>query len=66
MTENNKIIDVEQEEVEEVIEDTPTLEKGNYILEITSEGNVIRKLAIANSSIKITKLADGGMTVDLK
>lgn len=59
-----EIIEVEPVEVEEVAK--PTLGLGNYIVEVISEGQVIKKLAVANSEINITKLANGGMTVDLK
>lgn len=60
--EENKIIDVE-----EIKEDkSPTLELGNYIIEVKTEGEVIKKIAIANAEINITKLADGGLTIDLK
>lgn len=44
----------------------PTLEKGNYIVEVVSNGEVIKKIAVANSEIYIKKLATGGLTVDLK
>jgi len=58
--EENKVIDVEPVE-----EPKPTLDKGNYIIEVISDGNIIKKLAVANSAINITKLADGGLTIDL-
>lgn len=58
--EENKVIDVEP------IEEKPTLDEGNYIIEVISNGNIIKKIAIANSAINITKLADGGLTVDLQ
>lgn len=65
---NKDIIETEEvEELEEVEEKQgSTLEKGNYIIEVISEENVIRKMAVANAEINITQLADGGMTVDLK
>ena len=47
-------------------ENKPTLEKGNYIIEVISEGQIIKKIAVANSEINIAKLADGGLVVDLK
>lgn len=62
--EDNKVVDVE--EVKEVTENKPTLEKGNYIIQIVSEGQEIKKLAVANAEIYVQRLADGGMTVDLK
>lgn len=78
MSKNKKeIIEIEPLEVEDIVakknegltlkhEDKPTLEQGNYVIEVISEGQVIKKLAVANSEINITKLANGGMTVDLK
>ena len=60
--EENKIIDVE-----EIKEDkSPTLELGNYIIEIKTKDEVIKKIAVANAEINIIKLADGGLTIDLK
>jgi len=59
--EENKVIDVEPIE-----ESKPTLDTGNYIIEVISDGNIIKKLAATNSAINITKLADGGLTIDLK
>ncbi|WP_346888345.1 hypothetical protein [Clostridium sp. UBA1056] len=61
--EDEKIIDADSTQVVE--ENKPTMDKGNYIIEVISEGNVIKKTAIANSSINIIKLADGGLTIDL-
>ncbi|WP_338630675.1 hypothetical protein [Clostridium baratii] len=43
----------------------PTIEKGNYIIEVMSGDKVIKKIAVANAEINITKLVDGGLTVDL-
>lgn len=57
----DKIIDVETTEVTK-----PTIALGNYIIEVISKGQVIKKIAVANSAINITKLADGGLTIDLK
>lgn len=61
--EENKVIDVEPIEKEE---NKPVLEKGNYIVEVISEGQILKKFVAANAEINITKLADGGLTVDLK
>lgn len=44
----------------------PTLDIGNYIIEVTSEGEIIKKVAVANSEINIKKLSRGGLAVDLK
>lgn len=57
---NKKNNDKVQEKVD------PTLETGNYIIEVVSNGEVIKKIAVANSEIYIKKLATGGLTVDLK
>lgn len=46
--------------------DKPTLEKGNYVIEVVSEGQVIKKLAVANSEVNILKLADGGLAIELR
>jgi hypothetical protein len=62
--EDEKIIEVDSTQTLE--ENKPTIDKGNYIIEVISEGNVIKKIAVANSYINIIKLADGGLTVDLK
>lgn len=43
----------------------PTIEKGNYVIEVISEGKVIKKIAVANAEINIIKLVDGGLAVDL-
>lgn len=59
-----EIIDVEPVEVAK--ESKPTLSQGNYVVEIISNGQVIKKLAVAHSEINITKLEDGGLVVDLK
>ncbi|MDU1315331.1 MAG: hypothetical protein E6940_14975 [Clostridium septicum] len=61
---NEKII--EKDSINGVEESKPTIGKGNYIIEVISDGNIIKKIAVANSSINIIKLADGGLTVDLK
>lgn len=60
----NEAIDVESTTVEE--ENKPGIEVGNYLIEIVSNDKVIRKLIAANSEIKITRLQEGGLTVDLK
>lgn len=64
-------IDVNFKEVTPKVEEAkeeakPTLEIGNYVIEILSDGQVIKKIAVANSEINITKLAQGGLAVDLK
>ena len=66
MSKKNEIIEVEPTSVEDVKEDKPTLPQGNYVVEIISEGKVIKKLAVANAEVNITRLAEGGMTVELQ
>lgn len=63
MEDKKEVIDVESTPVEE---NKPVLEKGNYIIEVISNGEVIKKFVAANAEINISKLADGGLTVDLK
>lgn len=60
----SKVIDVKATPVVE--ENKPTIGKGNYIIEVISEGQVIKKIAVAGAEINITKFNDGGLTVDLK
>jgi hypothetical protein len=60
----NEKIDVTPND--QATENKPTLELGNYIISIRTDGNEIKRIAIANAEIFIEKLADGGMTVDLK
>ena len=48
-----------------VEENKPTLEVGNYIIEVKSNGQVIKKFVAANAEINIQRLAEGGLTVDL-
>ncbi|MGL4742269.1 MAG: hypothetical protein ACRC41_15990 [Sarcina sp.] len=59
-----EVIDVESVPVVE--ENKPTLAQGNYVIEIISNGKVLKKLAVAQSEINITKLEAGGLVVDLK
>ena len=44
----------------------PTIPKGNYIIQIISEGQEIKRIAVAGAEINITKLAEGGLAIDLK
>ncbi|MDM8313642.1 hypothetical protein HF846_17345 [Clostridium cadaveris] len=62
MEKKKEIIDVEATPVEE---NKPTLEVGNYIIEVKSNGQVIKKFVAANAEINIQRLAEGGLTVDL-
>lgn len=61
---HHKVVEVEN--ITPVEQPKPTLEKGNYLVEIISEGQIIKRLAVANAEINITKLQDGGLAVDLK
>ena len=45
---------------------SPTVPKGNYIIQIISEGQEIKRIAVAGAEINITKLSDGGLAIDLK
>lgn len=60
--EENKIVDVN--EVKEEV-NKPTLDKGNYVIEIISEGQLIKKVLVSNAEINITRLAEGGITAEL-
>ncbi|RUR35130.1 hypothetical protein ELS18_13975 [Clostridium perfringens] len=44
----------------------PTFEEGNYVITVVSKGETLKKIAVAGAEIHIQKLADGGLTVDLK
>ncbi|HAT4156630.1 TPA: hypothetical protein I9Z79_001090 [Clostridium perfringens] len=68
---NNKgnkenVVDVNYTEVKEKEESKPTFEEGNYVITIVSKGEIIKKIAVAGAEVYVTKLADGGLTVDLK
>ncbi|MGL4569630.1 MAG: hypothetical protein ACRCVJ_01030 [Clostridium sp.] len=63
----NKTGGIENKEVPKNEEEIkPTHEKGNYVLSVVAEGEIIKKIAVAGAEIYVTKLADGGLTVDLK
>lgn len=61
-----KIIDANYTEVKEKEEVKPTFTEGNYVITVVSKGEIIKKLAVAGAEVYVTKLADGGLTVDLK
>lgn len=68
---NNKevkenVVDVNYTEVKEQEEVKPTFEKGNYVVTIVAQGEILKKIAVAGAEVYVTKLADGGLTVDLK
>lgn len=68
---NNKgnkesVVDVNYTEVKEKEEVKPTFTEGNYVITVVSKGEILKKLAVAGAEVYVTKLADGGLTVDLK
>lgn len=68
---NNKgnkenVVDVNYTEVKEKEDVKPTFTEGNYVITVVSKGEIIKKLAVAGAEVYVTKLADGGLTVDLK
>ncbi|EJT5929839.1 hypothetical protein N2W34_000500 [Clostridium perfringens] len=63
---NENIVDVNYTEVKEREDIKPTFAEGNYIIMVTSKGEVLKRIAVAGAEIHIQKLAEGGLTVDLK
>ncbi|WP_415296341.1 hypothetical protein [Clostridium perfringens] len=63
---NKKIVDADYKEVKEEGEIKPAFEEGNYIIMVTSKGEILKRIAVAGAEIHIQKLAEGGLTVDLK
>ena len=67
-----KVVDVDykevnkQEEFNKQEEVKPTFEEGNYVITVVSKGEILKKVAVAGAEVYVTKLADGGLTVDLK
>lgn len=59
--EKENVVDVDYKE-----EVKPTFSEGNYIIQVVSKGEIIKKIAVAGAEVYVTKLADGGLTVDLK
>ncbi|MBO3389680.1 hypothetical protein [Clostridium perfringens] len=60
------VVDVNYAEVKEKEEVKPTFEEGNYVITVVSKGEILKKVAVAGAEVYVTKLADGGLTVDLK
>ncbi|MGG5463481.1 hypothetical protein [Clostridium sp. B9] len=60
------VVDVNYTEVKEQEEVKPAFEKGNYVITVVSQGEILKKIAVAGAEVYVTKLADGGLTVDLK
>ncbi|MFR5593357.1 MAG: hypothetical protein ACLTK6_09470 [Clostridium perfringens] len=63
---NENIVDVNYTEVKEREDIKPTFEEGNYIIMVTSKGEILKRIAVAGAEIHIQKLAEGGLTIDLK
>ncbi len=63
---NEKVVDVDYKEVDKKEEVKPTFSEGNYVVTVVSKGEIMKKMAVAGAEIYITKLADGGLIVDLK
>ncbi|EOU1998928.1 hypothetical protein C4D40_00570 [Clostridium perfringens] len=61
-----KVVDVDYKEVNKQEEVKPTFEEGNYVITVVSKGEILKKIAVAGAEVYVTKLADGGLTVDLK
>lgn len=60
------IVDVNYTEVKEREDVKSTFAEGNYIIMVASKGEVLKRIAVAGAEIHIQKLAEGGLTVDLK
>ncbi|MGU8476072.1 hypothetical protein ACV3QH_02170 [Clostridium perfringens] len=60
------VVDVNYTEVKENEDANTTFAEGNYIIMVTSKGEVLKRIAVAGAEIHIQKLAEGGLTVDLK
>ncbi|HBI6885284.1 hypothetical protein ACV30Q_04485 [Clostridium perfringens] len=60
------VVDVNYTEVKEKEEVKPTFTEGNYVITVVSKGEILKKVAVAGAEVYVTKLADGGLTVDLK
>ncbi|KXA10120.1 hypothetical protein [Clostridium perfringens] len=63
---NENIVDVNYTEVKEREDVKPTFAEGNYIIMVISKGEILKRIAVAGAEIHIQKLAEGGLTVDLK
>lgn len=61
-----KVVDIDYKEVNKQEEVKPTFEEGNYVITVVSKGEILKKVAVAGAEVYVTKLADGGLTVDLK
>lgn len=46
-------------------EQKPTLEKGNYLIEVLDGGKTVKKIAVIDAEINILQLAKRGMAIDL-
>ncbi|UBK39507.1 hypothetical protein KLF44_16335 (plasmid) [Clostridium perfringens] len=59
------IVDADYTEVKEKEEVKPTFIEGNYVITVASKGKILKKIAVAGAEVYVTKLAEGGLTVDL-
>lgn len=59
------IVDANYTEVKEKEEVKPTFTEGNYVITVASKGKILKKIAVAGAEVYVTKLAEGGLTVDL-
>ena len=60
------IVDVDCTEVNKQEDVKPTFAEGNYVITVASIGEILKKIAVAGAEVYVTKLSDGGLTVDLK
>ena len=60
------IVDVDYTEVNKQEDVKPTFAEGNYVITVASKGEILKKIAVAGAEVYVTKLSDGGLTVDLK
>lgn len=60
------IVDVDYTEVNKQEDVKSTFAEGNYVITVASKGEILKKIAVAGAEVYVTKLSDGGLTVDLK
>lgn len=57
---------VEVEEVSEVKQINPATDKSNYLVQIISDGNVIKEVIGINSTVNIIHIGEQSVAADLK
>lgn len=62
----NKEEIVEVEEVSEVKQINPATDKSNYLVQIISDGNVIKEVIGINSTVNIIHIGEQSVAADLK